>query len=106
MSSRNWFRCALACFFLSESSMSSWPGFTYPFEGRQIVWCSTATLLSEGVEGCSITADAGANADGGSADSDGADSDGADSNGADSSSRPSPTVSQTSSDSPPHLWCD
>src|SRR6266446_2118834 len=96
MSSHNWFRCALACFFLSESSMSSWPGFTYPFEGRQIVWCSTATLLSEGAEGCSITADAGANADGGSADSD----------GADSSSRPSPTVSQTSSDSPPHLWCD
>src|SRR5882762_1737158 len=63
MSSRNWFRCALACFFLSESSMSSWPGFTYPLEGRQIVWCSTATLLSEGAEGCSITADASANAD-------------------------------------------
>ena len=32
------------------------------------------TSLSEGAEGCSITADAGANVDGGGADSDGADS--------------------------------
>src|SRR6266567_9130277 len=34
MSSHNWFRCALACFFLSESSMSSWDLHIHLREGK------------------------------------------------------------------------